>query len=213
MKKNRTFAIVSGVLGLALAAAIVYGAFSSRQAGPRLFSVPEEAQQRAVALMEAACAGDLQTVGNMMQGQPDLGQIPEDASVAASMIWDAFVESLEYDFPGGFYASERGLAIDVHVRSLDISSVTGGVKKRVENLLNRRVEAAEDISEIYDEKNNYREDLILAVLQEATTIALKRDARYQETTIPIYLVFEQSQWWVQPSQELLNVLSGVGTGG
>ena len=83
----------------------------------------------------------------------------------------------------------------------------------MENLLNRRVEAAEDISEIYDEKNNYREDLILAVLQEATTIALKRDARYQETTIPIYLVFEQSQWWVQPSQELLNVLSGVGTGG
>lgn len=213
MKKNRTFAIVSGVLGLALAAAIVYGAFSSHQAGPRLLSVPEEAQQRAVALMEAACAGDLQTVGNMMQGRPDLGQIPEDASVAASMIWDAFVESLEYDFPGGFYASERGLAIDVHVRSLDISSVTGGVKKRVENLLNRRVEAAEDISEIYDEKNNYREDLILAVLQEATTIALKRDARYQETTIPIYLVFEQSQWWVQPSQELLNVLSGVGTGG
>lgn len=213
MKKNRTFAIVSGVLGLALAAAIVYGAFSSHQAGPRLLSVPEEAQQRTVALMEAACAGDLQTVGNMMQGRPDLGQIPEDASVAASMIWDAFVESLEYDFPGGFYASERGLAIDVHVRSLDISSVTGGVKKRVENLLNRRVEAAEDISEIYDEKNNYREDLILAVLQEATTIALKRDARYQETTIPIYLVFEQSQWWVQPSQELLNVLSGVGTGG
>ena len=213
MKKNRTFATVSGVLGLALAAAIVYGAFSSHQAGPRRLSVPEEAQQRAVALMEAACAGDLQTVGNMMQGQPDLGQIPEDASVAASMICDAFVESLEYDFPGGFYASERGLAIDVHVRSLDISGVTGGVKKRVENLLNRRVEAAEDISEIYDEKNNYREDLILAVLREATTIALKRDTRYQEMTIPIYLICEQSQWWVQPSQELLNVLSGVGTGG
>lgn len=213
MRKNRTFAIVFGSLGLFLAVGVILAAFASRQAQPRLLTASQEAEERAQELMEAACCGDYETVGNMMRGKPNLGQIPEDASVAATMIWEAFVDSMEYDFPGGCYASEQGLTMDVHVRSLDISSVTGGVKNRVENLLNRRVTAAEDISEIYDEKNNYREDLVQSVLQEATSAALKRDARYQETTIPLYLTYEQGQWWVQPSQELLNVLSGVGTGG
>ena len=50
------------------------------------------------------------------------------------------------------------------------------------------------------------------MLEEATSLALKKDARYVETTIPLQLTYEQGQWWVQPSQELLNVLSGVGSG-
>ena len=212
MKRNRTFAVISGMLGILLAVGVVFAAFTAPQVQPKLLKVSDEAVELAGAMMEAACSGDYEEAGNRMLGKPNLGKIPEDASIAAQMIWDAFIDSLEYDFPDGCYASDRGLTMDVHIRSLDISSVTAGVKKRVEKLVNRRVEAAEDISEVYDEKNNYRDDLVLSVLEEATSLALKKDARYVETIIPLQLTYEQGQWWVQPSQELLNVLSGVGSG-
>lgn len=50
-------------------------------------------------MMDALCAGDYATAQSCIYGQPDLGAgEPEDA--VSKLLWDAFTDSLSYEFTG-----------------------------------------------------------------------------------------------------------------
>ena len=70
------------------------------------------------------------------------------------------------------------------------------------------MDAAEDTSEIYDENNEYRTDLVNEVLRQAVTDALEEDRQYLTTEITIYLKYQNDQWWVQADQALMDALFG-----
>lgn len=208
MKDKRIIARLMGGLGAAIAAGTVFVSIHALNASPAMLQPPAGAAERADAMMSAVCRGDYSAAGRMMYGTPSLGTAPGADDGAEGLIWDAFVNSISYDFPGECYASDLGVALDVHIRSLKVSSVTDSLKTRSQALLNERVATAESVSDVYDENNEYREELISDVLCEAVRNALKEDAEMQDLVIPLYLVFEKNEWWVQPNAELLDVLSG-----
>ena len=72
----------------------------------------------------------------------------------------------------------------------------------------QRVAEAEDPGEVYDENNDYREDLVMEVLQTAAREALQSDAREISWEITLNLVYENGQWWIMPEQTLLEAISG-----
>ena len=120
--------------------------------------------------------------------------------------------SLEYEFNGDFYATDTGIARDVTITSLELASVTENLGSRSQELLARRVEKAEDVSQIYDENNEYREDFVMTVLFDAAYQSLKEDARMTRQRVTLNLVFRQGEWWVLPDSALLSAISG-GTAG
>ena len=75
-------------------------------------------------------------------------------------------------------------------------------------MLEERVAAAEDVSEIYDENNEYREELVMDVLYEAVEDALEEDARSMSMTVTVNLVFRDGKWWAVADEALLNAISG-----
>lgn len=208
MKFSKLFAGIFGVLGLLLAVGTVLLSLKSLDAAPVLLSKPEAAAQQSEAMMEAVCRGDYTGAGAMMLGGPDLGAGREAADETGRRIWDAFLQSLHYEFTGDCYATDSGVARNVTMEYLDVSSVTGGVKERARVLLEQRVAQAEDVGQIYDESGEYREDFVMEVLEEAVTQALAEDAQLVSREFTMNLIWQDDQWWILPEQELLSAISG-----
>jgi len=162
--------------------------------------------------MIALSRGEFEEAEKMLYGNPSLGVDRQASDDVGSLIWDAFVDSIEYEFSGDFYATDTGIARNVTITTLELASVTESLRERSQVLLERRVKNAEDVSQVYDENNDYREDFVLNVLYDAAYQSLQEDARYVSQDVTLNLVFRQGKWWVMPDQPLLAAISG-GTAG
>ena len=212
MKRFKIFSAIFGAVGLALAILTVILSLNVLNAKPVLVSVPQDAVHTADALVAALSAGEFREAEKVLYGQPDLGMDREAADDVGQLIWDAFVESISCEFSGDFYVTDSGLARDMTLTALDFSSVTQPLKERSQLLLEKRVQSAENMSDVYDENNNYREDVVMDILYEATTRSLAEDAKVITRDVTLNLVYYRDQWWVKPDQSLIAAISG-GTAG
>lgn len=197
-----------------LAAGIVVAGFTVKTTKEHLDSIPvlikpvEEAEKRARELMDAVAAGDYAAAETLILGNPKLGVDRDPADVAGAMIWDAFVESYRYEMVGDSFATDSGIAQKVKVSYLDIGSVTANLRQRSQTLLEERVTQAEDMEEIYDENNDYKESFVMAVLRDAVKDALAEDAKMTGAEFTISLVYRDGQWVVAADNALMSAVSG-----
>jgi len=208
MKIRNMLSGLFALLGVGAAAAGIYLSLHNMNAAPRLLVQPEEAKAQVVSVMDAICEGDYALASLGMQGTPNLGMDRNAQGEVGDLIWNTFLDSISYELDGACYATDSGIAQNVVIRTLELNSVTENLRDRSQTLLAQRVEQAEDTSELYDENNEYREDLVMEVLLEATRQALEEDARYVTWNVRLNLVYENGQWWVLPEQELLRAISG-----
>ncbi len=202
------FSGLFAVLGTALAALTLWTALGSLEASPVLLRTPSEAVNTANAMLTAVCEGDYAAAGEMMYGSPDLGASRDAADEVGVLVWNAFVESLDYQLVSSCYATDSGVAIDVTLTGLDLDSVTAKLGERSKALLELRVAEAEDVSEIYDENNDYREEFVLDVLADAAREALEQDARHRQWDFTLNLVHQNGRWCIMPEQPVIHAISG-----
>ena len=190
----------------ALLAAHICQTYADRP--PVLLSAPAEATDRLVVMMDAVCAGDYNRAGQMMLGTPDFGaeEKPEDA--LGLLLWNAYMQSMDYRLEGDCYATEDGLAQDITFTYLDITSVTQNLRQRSHALMEERVAAATDVSEIYNSNNEYREDFVMAVLYDTAQDALREDAKIVTVSVTVNMKYQDGVWWILPEAELLDAISG-----
>ena len=210
--KNKLIAAVFGIMGICLAVGTVFLSLSMRNAPVVMLSEARGARKCAELLLDAVCRGEYQNAEGLLLGSPDLGADREAKDAVGVLLWDAFTGSMEYTLEGDCYASENGIAQDVTITALDFASVTGVLKERSEALLTERVENAQDMSQVYDADNNYREEFVMEVLYDAAAQALQEDASTTTRELTLHLVYQQGQWWVKPDRALISAISG-GTAG
>ena len=95
------------------------------------------------------------------------------------------------------------------ITNLDVSAVLGKLPERVQSLLNQRIASAEDLTEIYAEHNEFREELVEAILQEALQQTLSQDGQLVTREVTLKLVNRNGRWWVVPHQDLMQILTGL----
>ena len=195
-------------VGLSAAAAAVYLCTQFVDAKPMLLTPPDVAQSKVVALMDAVSEGDYEKASQAIYGTPSLGVDREAADEVGVMIWKAYQDSISYELLGDCYTTEQGLAQNVSISCMDVTSVTVNLKERSQTLLEQRVAEAVDVSEIYDENNEYREDFVMAVLRSAVEDALKEDAREMTVELTVKLSYQDGSWWVVADEALLDAISG-----
>jgi len=201
MKGSKILSAVFGVLGILLMVATAAVSIASRNAQPRMLESPEAASAQAQRMMDALCAGDYEAAQSCIYGQPDLGAgEPEDA--VSKLLWDAFTDSLSYEFTGLCRVTDTGFARDATVTCLDVSGVTAAVPQRAKALLEAKAAAA-------DEDNSYRSELVDQALNDAVTQALSEDAQTVTRDVTLGLIYQDGAWWVVPDQALLQIISGV----
>ena len=208
MMFRKIFGALLCLLGIGVAIFTVNIGLRNQNALPVLVETPVTARQRLEQVLDSVCSGDYDTAGTMIYGDLSfgVGSLPEDP--VSLMFWNAFQESLSYTLEGELYTTREGLAQKVRVTGLDFSSVTATLRERSQHLLEQRVADAEDMSEIYDENNEYREELVMSVLYEAAQAALAEDAEYPEKEIIVNVIYRQGQWWIVADDALLDAVSG-----
>lgn len=207
-RKIGFFSAIYGIAGLFLAAACVFLALQNRDASPVLVQQPQAAMDRVHTMLDALCAGDYGTVSGCLYGQPDLGMDREAEDPVGRLFWEALADSFAYEAGEKFHATDSGVSLDVTVSALDLGSVTEKLKDRAQAKMEQRIAEAEDVSEIYDENNEYREEFVLDSLYVAALEALDQDARQISWELTLNLVYENGQWWIMPEQDLLRAISG-----
>lgn len=200
--------VLLAAVGLSAAAAAVYLCTQYVDAKPMLLTPPDVAQSKVVALMDAVSEGDYEEASQAIYGTPSLGVDRQAADEVGVMIWEAFQSSITYELLGDCYTTEQGLAQNVSISCMDVTSVTVNLKERSQVLLEQRVAEAEDVSEVYDENNEYREDFVMAVLRTAVEDALKEDARMMTVELTVNLSYQDGSWWVVADEALLDAISG-----
>ena len=194
--------------GLVIAAGTVWLSLEYKDALPMLLEPAEEAQERVETLMDAVCAGEYELAGSLILGNPQLGVDRDAADAAGVLIWNAFADSLAYEMVGECYTTETGVAQKVTFSCLDVRSVTKNLKVRAQTLLEERVRDAEDVSEVYDENNEYREDFVMEVLFDAVEDALQQDSQQMHTEFTVNMVYQDGDWWIISDNALMAAISG-----
>ncbi len=207
MKLARFFAYLFGILGTVVMVFSILLCLTSLDREAQLKNLPAGAEACAQGLMEAAGAGDFAAASQFLYGQPDLGG-KEPESIYGTMVWDACRGSFSYTFLGDCYAAGERICRDVSVTYLDVPSVTRGLSQRAHSLLTARVEAAEDMAELYDEQGDFREDLLAEVLQDALVRCLAEDSVLVTGEVTLTLLQEDGRWWAVAEEGFYKALSG-----
>lgn len=202
------FSVLLAAIGLSAAAAAVFLCVKFVDAKPVLLTPPDVARSKVIMLMNAVSEGDYEEASQAIYGTPDLGVDREAADEVGVLIWDAFEGSVTYELLGDCYTTDQGLAQDIAITCLDVTSVTENLKTRSQTMLEQRVAEAEDVSDIYDENNEYREDFVMTVLRDAVVDALEEDARKMTVELTVNLSYQDGKWWVVADEALLDAISG-----
>lgn len=196
------------LVGVAVAGFTVKVTKNNLDSIPVLLAPVEEAEAQAEALMDAVSKGDYAGAEGLILGNPKLGVDRDPADAVGIMIWDAFVESYGYEMVGDSFATDSGIAQKVKVSYLDIGSVTKNLRERSQALLEARVAEAEDVDEIYDGNNDYKEEFVMKVLKDAVTDALEEDAAMTGMEFTMNLVYRDGKWVVVSDSALMAAISG-----
>jgi len=208
--KNRIqlLPILFALLGLLCALTALRAVRQSLDRPPRLVSVPDAASESVTTLMEGICRGEYETVTALLLGTPQLELDEPPTDPVGHLLWDAYMDSITYTLVGECYATEAGLAQDVHIEALDIAAVMDSAGPLAQELFRLHRENSEDLSQIYDDEGNYREDFIQQTLMEATVQALAENSAVVRTELTLQLTLREGRWVISPDQALIRVICG-----
>ena len=209
MKVARFFSAIFAVFGSLLLVGSIGLCLLSLNAPVRVLEMPQGAVDCSDAFAQALNEGDLSGAARMIYGQPDLGAEGTSADGQTAQVWEAFLESISFEYTGKCYAVENGFARDASITVLDPASVTQKLPERTQALVNQRISSAGTLEELYDEDGRFREELVTQILNEALQQSLTQDAHTVTLEVTVKLVDRDGGWWVVPEQALLQALTGL----
>jgi len=209
MKIARFFAYIFACIGVLLLVGSMGFLLLNRDAEVRLLELPQEAVSCSDAFVRALNEGDLEAAAQLMYGQPDLGVGTASGNPETALLWEAFRDSIAAEQTGAWEVEQSALVRTVSITNLDVSAILGKLPERARSLLDQRIASAEDLAEIYDEENEFREELVEEILQEALQQSLAQDAQLVTRDVTLKLVNRDGRWWVVPQENLLQILSGL----
>ena len=209
MKIARFFAAIFACIGTLLLIGSMGFFLLNRNADVRIQELPQEAVSVSEAFSQALNGGDLEAAAQLMYGQPDLGMSNGSADRESALVWEAFRDSIAFTYAGECYVEQATLVRKGTITTMNISSVLETLPERTQALLNQRITTAEALTDIYDENNDFRQELVDAVMREALQQSLTQDAQMVTREVTVKLVNRDGQWWVVPHQNLLQVLTGL----
>lgn len=209
MKIARFFAYLFACIGMVLLVGSMGFFLLNRNAETKIRELPQGAVFCADGFLQALNDGDLEAVAQMIYGQPDLGFAgnPEAAETAA--VWNAFVESIDFEYTGEWQVADQGLSRKATVTTMDVGSILETLPELAQALVNQRIASAQELTEVYDESGSFREELVDGILQQALQQTLSQDTVVITREVMIKFVNRDGAWWVVPDQALLHALSGL----
>ena len=209
MKIARFFSYIFACIGTLLLVGSMGFFLWNRNAEVRVLQLPQEAVSCCDGFVQALNDGDLEAAAQLMYGQPDLGVGTVPETVESALLWETFCRSISIELDETWRVEQSALLRTGSITRVDVSTILGKLPERVQSLLDRRIASAESLTEIYDEQNNFREELVEEILRQALQEAMTQDAQSVTSELNLKLVKRDGRWWVVPHQNLLQILTGL----
>lgn len=206
MKIARVFAVMFGILGLVLMLGTAGLCFASLDT-PVQAEIPEAVKECAMEVAEALSDGDLSAASARMYGSPHLGA-DRGLTGEAAAVWELFRGGIRCELTSDYYVSGSSFAVDAVITVPDIASITDTVDDHARVLLDERVAAAEKMDELYDERGEFRQDVIDQVVARAVELALAEEPEMLRYETTLGFAYQAKQWYVVPDSTLMRALSG-----
>ena len=212
MKFTKLLGYLFILLGLCAAVLTVWVGFHNIHAEPVLLKSSDAATRQVVDMMEAFCEGNYAEAEQRLLGDIQMGADGEAADPVGQLVWETFLGSLRYELVGEQYATNEGLAQRIRIVALDMDVITAYIeantKSRLDAEVTRRLETRENLDEIYDDNNEYRDSFVSKILMETAQEAVKLEPVMVETELTLSLAWENGKWWVVPNDLLFQAVSG-----
>lgn len=209
MKIAKILSVFFALVAVAIMAVTAAAYVRFHQTPPMIQTPVEDAEAKAEMLMEAICQGDYAVAGECLYGNPALQWNQETASELGAALWEAYNSTLSYEFAGPCYGTGSGIYRDVTVTALDISALRPKIQERFEILMEPYLADAQYDSEAFDENGALRQEFAAEKLQKAVEQVLWLDNEFASRQITLELVYQNGQWWVMPTQNLVDIVSGA----
>ena len=208
MGKKGLWTVLFGFLAVIFAAGVIFAAVFCRNMPPVLVKAPEDDVRRIQVLMDTVCSGDFAGAAVLLRGTSGGDRRTEPEDPVGKMIWDAYVQRLDDRLEGDLYVTDRGLAQDIKLIRMELDSATELIGLRARQLLTDTINGAQDMSELYDADNSFRQELVDEIMAEATRQALEEDVKYTYDIFPVQLVYGDGQWKIEADQKFWKAVSG-----
>lgn len=193
-------AVVIAAVGIALA-------FGGRTAEPRLISASGDPATTAETFLNTLCSGDYSAASALCAGGLPSEEIPQDEEAAA--LYECMKASWAWASAGELRREGISACLPVTLTTLDISALTADMNADVNAVLARYVEEADYASDIYDENEHFRDEVVQRAWKEVWDSRLSRASEFTVTAdTELTLRYGESGWIVVPDGALLNILAG-----
>lgn len=131
---------------------------------------------------------------------------PEDE--LSRMYYDAQMDAWQFSTVGGSEMNGMRMDYRVTVRCLDLDAIAADVGKRVQSLLEEKVNTARLRSEVYNDDGTYKEELAYDALYQATREMLSDTDPYaytQECSLSLH--FADGRWLVEVNPAFISALT------
>ncbi len=212
--KNRTagkiLAVMLAAAVLFTAAAAVRLALSAPERETRLLGDAGEPGETAELFFHTLCLRDWERASGYVLGAPDLDldRVLEDP--VEQTVWEAYLNSWGWSSGAGKRTGELSAEQRILLRRIDTEKAVAGLWEDVQAVLERRVDEARVLSEVYTEDGDYLPEVVESALAETLERRLADPSAYMETTaITLQLAWEDGRWQIVPTEELWNALAGL----
>ena len=208
MNKKTLSAILWAAAGLILAAVTIGTAIYGTRSTPSIRMDQSLVLDTAEEALTSTRSGDYAALSQLLYGTPNLGEPPTKTEEAQSMIWYAYLDSLTWELADACTPTDSGVALDVTVRCMDISSVTASLQTLAPERMKQLAKEKTKDEEIYDADRNYLPEFVAEVLRSATEEVLSGEIQTMERTLTLQLVRASGRWQIVPTEALMHFLSG-----
>jgi len=144
-------------------------------------------------------------LGNCTLVNTDMKQQSE----VSQKLFDALCSSISVSLVGDCRIDGLNASQNVRVTFFDISSSAPQLNTIVKEQIDIMLAEVDVASELYDENNEYRQDVVMSVFDKAVAIMLENaDDYYITKEFTIELFHDESGWNIKPSDELLACMTG-----
>ncbi len=205
---SKLFAVLFGLLGIAVAVCAIWVAFTFRSTTPMLLSPAKDAYKNVEAMLQEACSGDYAAASQRILGNPKFGMTYTPQDAAEEMVWEAFCSSFSYELVGECFTTDAGLSQKATITYLELDPITNNLQGEVQALLEERIAAAESMEELYDENNEFHESFVMDALCDVVRESVAKNYRTKTVEVTVNLIWREGQWMILPDAALLSALSG-----
>lgn len=189
-------------LVLILAAAGLF--FGSRY----IMSKAPDVQQTTKDFLNAVCKGDWQAAEEIMPGfeAPEAGTAPE--SSAGQALYQVMTGSLGYSLEGEGWRNRLDAGQDVIISGLDMEKLEQGMNQEINQALEAMVNEAQRASDIYDEDNNFKPQVVEQAFNQVLNARLEALTPYlSQSNLSLELRYSRGKWHLQNADALTSVLT------